>query len=51
MDLQATYDLNYASVKFGGLPPATSMRGHTGTSPTSRTDIYHTIAVGIAYAF
>ena len=49
MDLQATYDLNYTSLSFGA-PVAGSMRMHTGTS-VSRTDINHTVAVGIAKAF
>ena len=49
MDLQVTYDLNYASLSFGA-PVATSMRGHTGTS-ASRTDLNHLIAFGIAKAF
>lgn len=49
MDIQATYDLNYTSLSFG-TPVATSMRMHTGTS-VSRTDVNHTIAVGIAKAF
>jgi hypothetical protein len=51
MDFQATYDLNYTSLKFSGPAPATSMRGHTGTTASSRTDINHTLSVGIAYAF
>ncbi len=49
MDLQATYDLNYMSYSFGTAPP-TSMRGHTGTD-TSRTDILHTLTIGITRAF
>ena len=51
MDLQATYDLNYASVSFGA-PTASSMRGHAATvTSVSRTDIFHTIAFGITRAF
>ena len=49
MDIQATYDLNYTSLSFGA-PVAGSMRMHTGTS-VSRTDVNHTVAVGIAKAF
>ena len=49
MDLQATYDLNYGSLSFGA-PPANSMRGQTGTS-TTRRDLHHTVAVGIAKGF
>ena len=49
MDLQATYDLNYAGINFGA-PVAGSMRGHTGTDVT-RTDIFHTVAFGITRAF
>ncbi|MBA3458387.1 MAG: SH3 domain-containing protein [Deltaproteobacteria bacterium] len=49
IDLSGGYDLNYASLKFGA-PVATSMRGHAGTS-VARTDLNHTIAVGIAKAF
>ena len=49
IDLSGGYDLNYASLSFGA-PIATSMRMHTGTS-VARTDLNHTIAVGIAKAF
>jgi hypothetical protein len=49
MDIQATYDLNYGSMKFGA-PVANSQRMHTGTS-VSRTDINHTVALGVAKAF
>jgi hypothetical protein len=49
IDLSGGYDLNYASLKFGA-PPANSMRGHGGTS-SARTDVNHTVAVGIAKAF
>lgn len=51
MDLQATYDLSYASVSFSGAAPATSMRGHMGTSASSGSDFNNALAVGIAYAF
>ena len=53
MDLQATYDLSYTSLSFGGLPPATSMRGHdpTKTGIRSGSDFNNAISVGIAYAF
>lgn len=49
MDIQATYDLNYGSMSFGA-PVANSQRMHTGTA-VSRTDLNHTVAVGIAKAF
>lgn len=49
MDIQATYDLNYASLAFGA-PVATSQRNHMGMGVT-RTDLNHTVAVGIAKAF
>jgi hypothetical protein len=49
MDIQATYDLNYASLSFGA-PVATSMRNHMGTG-VARTDLNHTVAVGIEKAF
>jgi SH3-like domain-containing protein len=49
MDLQATYDLNYAGVDFGA-PLATSQRGHMGTS-VSRTDIFHMVTFGLAMPF
>jgi len=49
MDLQATYDLNYASLSFGA-PMANSQRLHTGTG-VARTDLNHMVAVGIAKAF
>ncbi|HEY4243965.1 MAG TPA: SH3 domain-containing protein [Kofleriaceae bacterium] len=51
MDIQATYDLNYESVGFDGPAPTSSMRGHMGTGQSSRSDVYHTISVGIGYAF
>lgn len=52
-DLQAAYDLDYASYSFGA--PNTgaamqSMRGHTGTD-VSRTDLIHTVSIGIAKGF
>ena len=49
MDIQATYDLNYASMTFGS-PVMNSQRLHTGTS-VSRKDLNHTVALGIARAF
>ena len=49
MDLQVTYDLNYASLSFGA-PIANSQRMHTGTG-VARTDLNHTVAFGIAKAF
>jgi SH3 domain-containing protein len=50
MDLQVTYDLSYISLSFGGAPPATSMRGHTGTMTRSGSDFNNAISFGIAYA-
>ncbi|HEY0477247.1 MAG TPA: SH3 domain-containing protein [Kofleriaceae bacterium] len=50
MDIQATYDLAYTSLSFSGAAPATSMRGHTGTSASSGSDLSNTLSVGIAYA-
>ena len=49
IDLSGGYDLNYASLTFGA-PVANSMRGHAGTN-VARTDLNHTVAVGIAKAF
>jgi hypothetical protein len=51
MDLQATFDLEYTKKSFSGMPPATSMRGHTGTGTSSGADFNNTISGGIAYAF
>jgi len=51
MDLQATYDLMYESVSFGGPPPATSQRGHMGTATSSGSDFNNALSFGIAYAF
>jgi hypothetical protein len=51
MDLQATYDLTYESLSFGGLPPATSQRGHTTMATRSGSDLNNALSVGIAYAF
>jgi hypothetical protein len=50
MDIQATYDLAYTSLSFSGVAPATSMRGHMGTSASSGSDLSNTLSVGIAYA-
>ena len=47
MDLQATYDLNYVKAKFGD-PPTNSMRPHSGAS---RTDLSHSLTVGVGMAF
>ncbi len=49
LDLQLTYDLAYTSLSFEGLPPATSMRGHTGTGPSSGSDFNNTLSFGVAY--
>ena len=49
MDLIATYDLRYTGISFGS-PPASSMRGHMGTSVT-RTDFFHALGAGIAMPF
>lgn len=51
MDLQVTYDLTYESLSFGGAPPATSQRGHTGTATRSGSDFNNALSAGIAYAF
>jgi len=51
MDLQLTYDLTYESLSFGGAPPATSQRGHMGTTTRSGSDFNNAISGGIAYAF
>jgi len=51
MDLQATYDLTYESLSFGGPPPATSQRGHVGTATRSGSDFNNALSFGIAYAF
>jgi len=51
MDLQATYDLTYEAVSFGGPPPATSQRGHMGTATSSGSDFNNALSFGIAYAF
>jgi len=51
MDLQVTYDLTYESLSFGGAPPATSLRGHTGTATRSGSDFNNALSAGIAYAF
>ena len=49
MDLQGTYNLDYASYDFGA-PLTGSMRMHTGTD-TTRTDIFHTLTFGIIKGF
>lgn len=50
IDIQGTLDIGYTSVSFNGAAPATSMRGHTGTGPSSGSDLNVTLAVGVAYA-
>jgi hypothetical protein len=50
MDIQATYDLQYAKVSFDGLATP-SMRGHPAGADVSRTDLFHVLTVGIAHAF
>jgi hypothetical protein len=50
MDLQGTLDVAYTSLSFGGMPPATSLRGHMGTGVSSGADLSVTAAFGIAYA-
>jgi SH3-like domain-containing protein len=50
IDIQGTLDLGYTSISFDGKPPATSMRMHTGTGPSSGSDLNVTLAVGVSYA-
>lgn len=50
IDIQGTLDLGYTSISFDGAAPATSMRGHTGTGPSSGSDFNVTLAVGVSYA-
>jgi hypothetical protein len=50
IDIQGTLDIGYTSISFDGAAPATSMRMHTGTSPSSGSDFNVTLAVGVAYA-
>jgi hypothetical protein len=50
IDIQGTLDLGYTSISFDGVAPATSMRGHMGTGPSSGSDFNATLAVGVAYA-
>ena len=50
IDIQGTLDIGYTSVSFDGAAPTTSMRGHTGTSPSSGSDFNVTLAVGVSYA-
>ncbi len=49
LHLQLAYDLHRASYDFGA-PVPTSMRMHTGTG-VARTDLGHTIGVGVAKSF
>jgi SH3-like domain-containing protein len=49
LDLQAMYGLTYGAASFGAVDP-NSERQHMGTAVT-RTDIFHTFAVGIAKRF
>ncbi|HEX8114253.1 MAG TPA: SH3 domain-containing protein [Kofleriaceae bacterium] len=50
IDIQGTLDLGYTSISFDGKAPATSMRMHTGTGPSSGSDFNVTFAVGVSYA-
>ena len=50
IDIQGTLDMDYTSISFSGPAPATSMRGHTGTGPSSGSDFNVTLAVGVAYS-
>jgi len=50
IDLQGTLDVDYTSVSFGGVAPMTSMRGHTGTNPSSGSDLNFIASFGVAYA-
>jgi SH3 domain-containing protein len=50
IDIQGTLDLGYTSISFDGAAPTTSMRGHTGMSPSSGSDFNVTLAVGVSYA-
>ena len=49
LDIQASYDLDYAKYDFG-VPLATSMRGHSGTGAVGRTDLFHAVTFGLAKA-
>jgi hypothetical protein len=49
MDLQLTADLAKTWLSFAGMPPATSLRGHTGTAVSSGTDFSGVIAFGLVY--
>jgi hypothetical protein len=50
IDIQGTLDIGYTSISFDGAAPTTSMRGHTGTGPSSGSDFNVTLAVGVSYA-
>jgi hypothetical protein len=50
MALQMTYDFGYTAVSFGGPPPATSLRKHTGTG-ISGTDLNNILSFGVLYGF
>jgi hypothetical protein len=50
IDIQGTLDIGYTSISFDGAAPTSSMRGHTGTGPSSGSDLNVTLAVGVSYA-
>ncbi|MBC7976218.1 MAG: SH3 domain-containing protein [Myxococcales bacterium] len=50
MDFHVTYDLGYTAVSFGGPPPPTSQRQHSGTN-ISGTDLSNILSFGILYGF
>jgi SH3-like domain-containing protein len=50
MDLQGNVDVGFTSLSFSGAPPATSMRGHTGTGIPSGSDFTLAATFGIVYS-
>jgi hypothetical protein len=50
MDLQGNIDVGFTSLSFSGAPPATSMRGHTGTGIPQGSDFTLAATFGIVYA-
>lgn len=49
IDIQGTFDVGYTSISFDDKAPM-SMRMHTGTGPSSGSDVNVTLAVGVSYA-
>jgi hypothetical protein len=51
MVVQTTYDLGYTALSFGGPPPSTSQRKHSGTGTMSGNDFNNLLSISALYGF